>query len=392
MTQSGTQTRWNRRRFLGATGAALALPMLNLGAYRVFAASETRYSARAIELVGSTPVIDMLSTPFPFGPMIQSVMSDAPKRMDGYAITRDHLRLLLSSGIDVFHAAVGLGAEEAPYYVGRLNALVAEHPQHLRRIDAVEDFDTLKKGERLGVIIGIQNADHFREPNDVDRYYHLGQRVSQLTYNSRNLIGTGSTDRADGGLSNFGVSIVERMNAVGMAVDVSHCGDRTTLDAFAVSGKPVLITHSNARALAGGHIRCKSDEAIRAVGQAGSVMGITGVRNFVRAEDPTTVEHVVDHIDYVANMIGIEHVGIGSDLDMHGYDDIPQPAYDALKSGYSSRYAFREKLDVDGYDHPRRVYDLTEAMIRRGYSDADIRLVLGGNFRRVLGTVWQGES
>ncbi|MBN7797519.1 membrane dipeptidase [Parahaliea mediterranea] len=379
-----------RRRLLSAAGGALlAAPMLNFGAFRVFAASDIRYSRRAVDLVASTQVIDMLSAPFPFGPMILSAMADEPKRMDGYAVSAEQLQVLLSSGIDVFHTAVGLGAEDAPYFVGRLNALVAEHPEHLRRIDSVADFDDLVKGERLGIIIGIQNADHFREPADVDRYYHLGQRISQLTYNSRNLIGTGATDRSDGGLSDFGVGIVERMNAVGMAVDVSHCGDRTTLDAFAVSKRPVLITHSNARALVDGHVRCKSDEAIRAVGRAGSVMGITGVRNFVRAQEPTTVEHVVDHIDYVARMIGIEHVGIGSDLDMDGYDDLPKPAYDQLKSGYSGRYAFRDKIDVDGFDHPKRTYDLVEAMIRRGYSDSDIRRVLSDNFRRVLGEVWQ---
>src|SRR3569832_1950406 len=103
--------------------------------------------------------------------------------------------------------------------------------------------------------------------------------------------GSGSTDRADGGLSDLGVALVERMNKVGMAVDVSHCGDRTTLDAFVLAKKLVLVTHSNARALAGGHPRCKPDAVIRAVGRAESVFGITGVRMFVRDKEPTTVEH-----------------------------------------------------------------------------------------------------
>ncbi|MDO8863191.1 membrane dipeptidase [Haliea sp. E1-2-M8] len=385
------QKRYNRRSLLRAGGAAVVtLPMLNFGAYRVFAGSDTRYSSRAVDLVNGTQVFDMLSTPFPFGPMMLAAFSDHPKRQDGFAISEEYLQTVLSSGIDVLHPAIGLSADEVAPYIARVNALVAEHPQHLRRIDAIADLQTLKKGERVGFIVGVQNSDHFREVNDVDLYYHLGQRVGQLTYNSRNLIGTGATDRSDGGLSDFGVQVVERMNALGMAVDVSHCGDQTTLDAFELSAKPVLITHSNVRSLAGGHVRCKPDSAIEAMGRAGSVMGITGVRNFIRDREPTNIEHMVDHIDYVAKLVGIEHVGVGSDMDMDGYDDIPEPASSKLKAGYKASYAFRDKLDVDDFDHPRRTFDLVEALIRRGYTDQHIELVLGGNFRRVLGEIWQG--
>ncbi|MCC6391516.1 MAG: membrane dipeptidase [Bryobacterales bacterium] len=115
---------------------------------------------------------------------------------------------------------------------------------------------------------------------------------------------TGAVDGGDRhAVSTFGLDIVERMNAVGMAVDVSHCGDRTTLDAFEASKKPVLITHSNCRALSG-HPRCKTDEAMRRMAQTGGVMGITGVRMFVKASEPTTVEDVLDHFDYAARVAG----------------------------------------------------------------------------------------
>ena len=380
---------FNRRTILRSTAAAaLAFPMVNMGVYKVFSASEQTYSSKTIDLVNSTQVFDMLSIISPMGPMMTAAFGDKPKQTDGLKITDEYLQILLSSGMDVFHPAMGLGADEAAAFVARLNGLVADHPDHLRRIDSIADLGDLKKGERIGFIIGIQNSDHFREVDDVDLYYHLGQRISQLTYNSRNLIGTGSTDRSDGGLSNFGVAIVERMNKLGMAVDVSHCGDRTTLDAFEVSKKPVLITHSNVRALAGGHVRCKPDGAIKAMAKAGSVMGITGVRNFVRDKEPTNITHVIDHIDYVAKLVGVEHVGVGSDMDMDGYDDIPEPAYSALKSGYKDTYKFRDKIDTDGFDHPKRIFDLTDGLIGRGYSDDDIRLILGGNFKRVLGNIW----
>jgi len=246
----------------------------------------------------------------------------------------------------------------------------------------------VKGSGKIGIILGLQDADHFRRPDDVDYFHGLGQRVAQLTYNARNLIGNGSTERRDEGLSDFGVAIVQRMNKVGMAVDVSHCGDRTTLDAFEASTRPVLVTHSNCRVLAGGHPRDKSDEAIRAVGRAGSVMGITGVRMFVRDREPTTIEHVLDHFDHVAKLIGPEHLGVGSDIDLYGYDAMPPALNKQLRASYKGSYGFREKIDVDGLNHPQRMFDLTEGLIRRRYSDADIGGILGGNFRRVLSQIW----
>jgi membrane dipeptidase len=257
------------------------------------------------------------------------------------------------------------------------------------RIDSVADLDRVMASGRMGIMIGLQNAEHFRTPDDVNTFYGLGQRVSQLTYNSRNRIGNGSTERVDGGISDFGVSIVERMNEVGMAVDVSHCGDRTTLDAFELSSQPVLITHSNCRALTPGQPRAKTDEAIRAMGKAGSVMGVTNVRNFVRDREPTTVEHVIDHYDHIVRLTGIDHVGIGTDSDLAGYDALPQEQQDGIRKAYKGQYAFRDKIDIEGLEHPKKMFDLTEGFIRRGYSDGNIEAILGLNARRVLGEIWR---
>src|SRR3546814_4912469 len=118
-------------------------------------------------------------------------------------------------------------------------------------------------------------------------------------------------------------------------------------------------------------------------------MGITGVRMFVLGKEPTTIAHMVDHIDHVARRIGIEHVGVGSEADLQGYDDMPPDQYEMLKAGYKASYAFRDKIDTDGFDHPKKIYDLAEELIRRGYSDANIQAVLGGNFRRLLGDTWK---
>jgi len=331
-------------------------------------------------------VIDMLS-PFTLDFPQQAKWERNPESFDAAAF-----RKFQESGINVFHPAIGLGGtnayETALTWFAGWNSFIAGSDERLMRIDSAGDFGRVKASGKVGVILGLQNAQHFRRPDDVNAFHGLGQRVAQLTYNSRNLIGNGSTERRDEGLSDFGVAIVERMNRVGMAIDVSHCGDRTTLDAFEVSKKPVLITHSNVRALANGHPRDKSDDAIRAVGKAGSVMGITGVRMFVRDKEPTTVEHFLDHFDHVAKLIGPDHLGIGSDIDLDGYDDMPPEQNRQLRAGYKGSYGFREKIDIEGIDHPRRMFDVTEGLIRRKYTDAQIEGILGGNFRRVLTQIW----
>jgi membrane dipeptidase len=376
---------------LGAAGLSLGAPFVNRGRYRLFAASRREYSARCIELVESSLVIDMLG--------LLTLNDETGERwgpaLDG--LTEADIQEFRDSQIDVFHIASGVGgrtAQEAYQnclgFVGRYNSLIANRPDVFVRIDSGDDLGSVHGSGRVGVLIGIQNSEHFRDPDDVETFHALGQRVSQLTYNARNRIGNGSTERVDGGISDFGVAVVERMNAVGMAVDVSHSGDRTTLDACEVSAMPVLYTHSNCRALNPGHPRCKTDEAIRRMAETGGVMGITGVRNFVKDSEPTTVEDYLDHMDHVRDLVGIEHLGIGSDIDLHGYDDMPPEDYDRLKAAYKGSYAFRDKIDIEGIDHPQRMFDITEGLLRRGYSDDDIRLVLGGNFQRVLREIWAG--
>ena len=375
-----------RRTALKAAAAALAAPMLNRGRFRLFAGTAAEYSARAIALMQRSLVIDMLS-PFTLNFPLGDAWQAKPETFGADVIAK-----FRSSGINVFHPAVGIGGPDAydqgMQFFAAWNSFLAGRDDVLMRIDSPGDFARVKGSGKIAVILGLQNAEHFRRPNDVDLFYGYGQRVAQLTYNARNRIGNGSTERRDEGLSDFGLAIVERMNRVGMAVDVSHCGDRTTLDAFEVSKKPVLITHSNVRALANGHPRDKSDDAIRAVGKAGSVMGITGVRMFVRDREPTTIEHALDHFDYVAKLIGPEHLGVGSDMDLDGYDDMPPEMNKQLRASYKGSYGFRDKIDIEGLDHPKRMFDLTEGLIRRKYTDAQIEGILGGNFRRVLGEIW----
>lgn len=365
----------------GAVGAAVSAPMLNREAYAFAAAPGHRYSRRAVDLVASSLVIDMLA------PLKITMAEDYV----AHRLTDAEAAEFRNSGITGFHNAYGLGGPEAKAqaleFLAGWQGFAGRNSHVFTLVDTAQDLDRAKADKKCAVIMGIQNAEHFEKIEDVARFRRLGLRCAQLTYNSQNLIGSGSTERIDGGISDYGAAIIAEMEKQRMLVDVSHCGDRTTLDAIGLAKGPIAITHSNARALVD-HPRVKTDEAIKALAAKGGVMGITGVRMFVRSTDPTNVGHMADHIDHVAKLVGIDHVGIGSDADLNGYDDMKPDEYAALRGSYKGSYAFRDKIDIDGFDHPLKVFDLTEELIRRNYSNDNIRAVLGGNFRRLLAQVW----
>ena len=374
-----------RRRVVGGLGmgaAAFALAPLRLHAAPAPAAEANRkYPAKVIDIVQRSLVIDML----------------APLKIDfnpdafSLPLSAADAQMFRSCGITGFHNSVGVGGatayDDALQFIAAWSGFCGRNSEVFSLVGRAEDLDHAKAARKVAVIMGLQNADEFRQPGDVKDFYDLGLRCAQLTYNTQNLIGSGSTERVDGGITDYGAKIIEAMNDVGMLIDVSHSGDRTTLDAIEISPKAIAITHSNCRAL-NNHPRLKTDEAITKLAAKGGVMGITGVRMFVKADEPTTVQHIVDHIDHVVKLVGIDHVGIGSDADLMGYDDMPADQYKQLKASYKASYAFRDKIDTDGFDHPRKIYDLTAALLARGYSASNIQAVLGGNFRRLLGDAW----
>lgn len=377
--------------------SAVAAPAILKGRYPLFAQAQgsartnQEYTARAIRLVTESPVVDMLcqfrwpdlNEPEPRPP--ESWMSDPT------AMTEEEFAVFRDSGVDVIALGRGGGLD----FMARWNGFIASHSDWFRRVDDARDFGTVAETGKVGIMITMQNSEHFERVDDVDLYHSLGQRVSQLTYNFQNRIGAGFLEHQDGGLTVFGNQILERMQQVGMAVDLSHCGDRTTMAGLDAAERPVIFTHATCRALLPGYMRCKTDEAIRALAAGGGVMGIAFIRFMIEEEPPVTVEDVVDHFDHVANLVGVEHVGIGSDLDIEGYGSPRRPpgaSQGPMSQPNVERYNayFTEDgyAHIDGLNHPKRVFDLTDALIRRGYNDDDIRLMLGGNFIRVLTELW----
>jgi membrane dipeptidase len=366
----------------------LGAPFINRGRFRLLAgdipsatseSSAAEYSTQTIDLVRESLVIDML------GLLTLDYQKLASWRAKPSGFKPAELQRLKNSGITIFHPAVGYTTgniyEESLKDITGWNIFIAGHGDEFLRIDNAADLAAAKKLGKIGIIIGQQNSEHFRTVDDVDRFYAMGQRVSQLTYNP-NRIGGGSTDPRDGGLTGYGAEIVQRMNTLGMAVDISHCADKTTMDAIEASRKPVLITHSNCRALMKTSARCKPDEAIRKMAAKGGVMGITMVRFFVGAAGTVTMENMLDHIDHVAKLVGLEHVGVGTDVDLDGRDH-SYPAGNPAAGGPSAR-----KNDLDGVAYQKKIFDLAEGLFHRNYSRDNIRQILGGNFQRALNEIW----
>jgi membrane dipeptidase len=365
---------------------AIAAPFFNRNRYALFAQSSQEYSERAVRLVRESLVIDMLNQ-FLYRRDMQPKLRLWLSKPG--AFTRADFEQFRDSGINA--ASFGEGADNYEAGIelfGQWNSFLAAYPDWLLRIGTAGDFMRAKTSGRYGILFGLQNSAHFRSPSDVDTFYGLGQRSSQLTYNYRTLSGNGAFERHDDGVSEFGVRIIERMNRVGMAVDCGHAGDRTMLDAFELSKKPVIVSHGNCRALYPGYPRCVTDEAIQAMAKTGGAMGINFISSMVKAEEPTTVDDVIDHFDHVAKVAGIEHVGVGSDMGIESNDFLPHDQLARMLAGMDAKYHAHHREAVEHLDHPKRIYDLTDGLIRRKYTDEHIRLILGENWRRVLSEIW----
>jgi membrane dipeptidase len=362
----------------------------------MFAQSKAEYSARAVRLMSETPVVDLLNQ-FRFPDY-----AEKPPRIELWmnkpgSFTAADAAVYQSSGTNVF----ALGNSVADYQAGvkffaQWNGFLAGYSDWLLRIDDAADFARAHNERKIGIMLTMQDSAHFRSPADVDEFFALGQRISQLTYNFNNRIGSGFLEQKDGGLSVFGLSILKRMEAVGMAVDLSHCADQTTLDALDAATRPVVFTHANCRAVIPGHMRAKTDEAIRKMGGTGGVMGIAFIRFMVRGQEPVGIGHVLDHFDHVRTLVGVEYLAVGSDLDIVGNGNPIGGGFRPESQPNFERYRYHvdraEHVATSGLDHPKRMFDLTEGLIGRGYGDADIKLILGGNAVRVLSKIWQGPA
>lgn len=257
-------------------------------------------------------------------------------------------------------------------------------PDRLTKILKAGDIAPLKGTGRTGVLLGFQNGDIVdADVTNLDKLYAAGTRCIQLTYNARNRIGTGCTEATDSGVTDFGRSVVARMNELGIIVDLSHCGIQTSADGIAISKRPPAFTHTMCRALYD-HIRAKSDALLKAISNKGGMTGIATLGYFIGPTPETTFDDYLKHVDHAVKVAGIDHVGLASDYSIRGIEatQTRDTWYVRRLKVFPPEYRVRWPPWIAELDPPRRFRNITHGLSKRGYTTSQIEKLLGGNWIR----------
>ena len=258
-----------------------------------------------------------------------------------------------------------------------------ERHNEVVKVTSASEIEAAKQQGKVGFFPTVEHLAIGNELRRVDVLYNVGVRLAGLTYRRKSYIGDGHFDRNDGGLSDFGVEVVHRMNDLGMVVDVSHASFRTAMDAIEVSRAPIAFSHDGSHTLGqeqgGGEYaagRLRKDEELMACAKKGGIIGVTVQPSVVSSWglSELSIERVLDQYDYMVNLLGTDHVAIGTDSSIG-------EAYRLRNMGTSG--------SISGLASPADGKNIIRGLIARGYSDGDIIKITGGNalafFRRVMG-------
>jgi membrane dipeptidase len=343
-------------------------------------------SHRAVELHRETVVIDCLNAVY-------------PKEFDD-----DYLRSLKAGGVaaikvtipDVECFSMSQTISELAGWFRRLRPF---EPSKMRLVRSVQEIRTAKQEGAIAVILGshLGNLDFFQR---------LGMRTMQPTYQRRNQFGSGCGEKNDDGLSRLGVDWVESMNKLGMVISLSHVGYKTSMEVMEISKDPVVFDHSNPKALCN-HMRNITDEQIQACAEKGGVIGLTPLSMFVSdSKRPAQlgVSNYIKHIDYVADLVAVNHIGIALDLAERHYRTADMILEERrMLPGITSKFveevedefikSGREKLSFAELHMPwftsmSQMPVITDALLEAGYSEQNVKKILGENFLRVFEKVW----
>lgn len=284
-----------------------------------------------------------------------------------------------ASGFDLVSLTVatdGHSLADTVRYLAQVKRSLAERDDIIL-VKVAADIEAAKDQGKLGALLNFQGTNSLEGNIDmVSAMYDLGVRQMLFTYNGRNLAGGGCHDEPDEGLTPFGVEMVREMNRLGMLVDCTHMGERSSIEAMEISQTPCIFSHSNSRTVRD-HERNLTDELVKICAKQGGVIGLNGISVFLAEDGEASVESMLPHIDRFAELVGLEHVGIG--LDFVYYEEQMYKVIAARPELFPKSYP----PPPYKYFAPEDLPHLTDALLKRGYSENDIRGLLGGNFLRV---------
>ena len=278
--------------------------------------------------------------------------------------------------------------------LGRWHRLFAERDD-LVLVRHASDIEAVKAAGKLGLILHFQGTEPLADCVDlVDAYKALGVGIIQLAYNVKNRVGDGASERTDCGLSYFGRELIARLDDARVVVDCAHTGYRTTMEAIEASTRPVIVSHANAKAVKDSR-RNLTDDQITAIADNGGLVGVVGFLGFVSDDPHPTLDQLIDHIDHLVNVGGIDHVALAIDYyhGMHGVTGLEEArrAYDGfIESGRwrPEDYPPPPHKFPQGIDTPQSLPNMTKRLLERGYAEDAVRKILGLNWVRVLREVW----
>ena len=276
------------------------------------------------------------------------------------------------------------GPEEALANIGKVYAVCARHPDLYRFVRGIEDVDLARREGKLAITINFQGTNVLgNDPGLIEVFYRLGVKHMLMAYNQKNLVGDGCAERTDAGLSRYGLTVIKEMNRVGMLVDGTHTGYRTSMEAMEASTSPCIFSHCCATSVYA-HYRNIKDDQISKCAQTGGVIGVNGLGEFIDDMEASS-QSMFRHLDHIVNLVGPQHAGIGLDYvkDVAGFWHYVDASPDAWpdNNGKANRHT--------KFVQPEQIEDLAELMCRKNYAESDIRAILGGNFHRVCKQVWK---
>lgn len=277
-------------------------------------------------------------------------------------------------------------------YVSEWKRFLRENDDLIRPVRTVADIHVAKAENKTGIIIGWQNTSPIEDKLDyVEIFKDLGVGIMQLTYNTQNYSGAGYLEENDSGLTGFGREVLGEMNRVGVLCDLSHVGDRTTADVIARSKAPVCISHVLPRALRDVK-RNKPDELLKACAEKGGIIGISLFAPGLAAGNDATVEDYLDAMAYVIDLVGEDHVGIGTDFSQERPRPGPWQLWANRDKGTArtlTEFATVKISKPKGIERIGEVPNITARMLARGWSETLVLKLLGQNWLRVLDAAWR---
>lgn len=302
----------------------------------------------------------------------------------------------LMNGSNIITSASGWKWTDTIHDLGMRLCDVA-HQDLLEPVYRLADLDRVKREGKIGMVLCLEAVTAIENELDrLDILYGLGIRSAGLVYSQGNQVGAGLAEPADAGLTTFGRRVVRRLNQLGVLIDLSHAGDRTSLDAIETSDVPVVISHAGARALWPTD-RMKPDDVIRACAAAGGLISIEAApHTTVTTEHPRhSIDSVMQHFEYCAELVGIDHVTFGPDTNFGDHVGWHHAFSSHLAMGERSRpEPSHEPVPyVDGIENPAEAFpNIVRWLVSHGYADDDIALVLGQNTVRVLAQTWDRKA